>query len=137
MSQLKFNSMVWQTFRLLFTISLFFVAAAPSAHADNTLTLEASTTLLNHDTGEAPEHVYVIHNYHNPALYWRADLLPSNNSKDYGLFAFYAVPDKDNAYYIYDVSAEQWLTYTVKDDYGTADKGTGTANYIKLSDNKV
>lgn len=137
MSQLKFNRMVWQTFRLLFTIALFIVAATPSARADNSLTLQASTTLLNHDTGDAPEHVYVIRNIQKPNVYWKADLLPSTNKRDYGLFAFYAVSGKDNAYYIYDVSAEQWLTYEVKDTYGAAAKGSGSTNYIKLSKTKV
>ena len=131
MSQLKFNRMVWQTFRLLFTIALFIVAATPSARADNSLTLQASTTLLNHDTGDAPEHVYVIRNiqkknisnHQKGPLYWQADLLPSDDSRD-------------NAYYIYDLSAEQWLTYTVPDSYDTFVKGQGTKSFVGLSSDR-
>ena len=133
MSQLKFNRMVWQTFRLLFTIALFFVAATPSARADNTLTLQASTTLSNPDKDAVPEHIYVIRNIQNPRIYWKVNLLPSKSKQDCGLFAFYAVSGKDNAYYIYDLSAEQWLTYTVPDSYDTFVKGQGTKSFIGLS----
>lgn len=133
MSQLKFNRMVWQTFRLLFTIALFIVAATPSARADNTLTLQASTTLSNPDKDSVPEHIYVIRNIQNPRIYWKVNLLPSKSKQDCGLFAFYAVSGKDNAYYIYDLSAEQWLTYTVPDSYDTFVKGQGTKSFIGLS----
>ena len=115
---------------------MLFAMVVQSAYADNTLTLEASTTEPDTTgaTGDSPEHIYTIHNNHaaegNLTLYWKEDLKPTSNKKDVGTFAFYKVEDKNSAYYIYDCSMGQWLTYEVKDSY-SAQHG-----YITLSDKK-
>ena len=42
---------------------------------------------------------------------------------------------KENAYYIYDCSMGQWLTYDVQENYSTQQiKGQGETNFIKLSE---
>lgn len=120
-----------KTFHSLLIVFTFFTMALQSAYADNTLTLEASTTKPG-DGG--PEYIYTLHNNQNPSIYWKEDLTPTHGKSDWGSFTFYQVEGKDNAYYIYDCSMGQWLTYDVKDDYGTATKGAGKKSYIKLSE---
>ena len=54
-----------------------------------------------------------------------------------GHFVFYHVPNKENAFYIYDYSLGKWLTYTAKESYNTnnAEK-YGEKDFIRLSDKK-
>lgn len=122
---------------LLLTLLLLLAAPVQRAQADNnnTLTLEASKIMpdsVSTDSVNGPEHVYVLHNAQSPNIYWKADLTPANTQKDLGTFAFCQVKGKDNAYYIYDCSAGQWLTYEVQDSYGETIKGKGTPSYVKL-----
>ncbi len=118
----------------LLALLLLLVAPVQRAQAENTLTLEASSTMP--DSVGGPEHVYVLHNNQNTNIYWKADLTPTNAQKDLGTFAFYQVEGKDNAYYIYDCSAGQWLTYEVKDSYGDPKNGQGKPSYVTLSSSK-
>ncbi len=114
---------------------VFITALLPALGVQADTDFEASTTAPGAE-GNGPEHIYVLHNAHTPAEYWKADLTPSNNKKDWGTFAFYQVEGKDNAFYIYDCSTRQWLTYEVKDSYGAQVKGNGQQAYVKLSDDK-
>ena len=56
---------------------------------------------------------------------------PVEGDADNGLFAFYPVSGKSDAYYIYSHNAKKWLTYDRKASYSTG------ASFIKLSDTKV
>lgn len=125
----KMGGRIYASFSILV---LLFAMAAQHANAENTLTLEASTSMPGLDS--EPEHVYVLKNLNG--VYWRTDLRPTTSLSDLGQYAFYAVEGKTDAYYIYDCSAGRWLTYTVKDSYGAAQKGTGSTNYVSLSEEK-
>ncbi len=87
--------------------------------------IETSATLP--DQGK-PEHVYTMAN--SNGVYANATTAPTQTAENYGLFAFYAVSDVDNAYYIYSQNAKKWLTYTKAASYSNG------KDFIKLTDNK-
>ena len=80
-------------YTFLSVLVLLFAMAVQSAHAENTLTLEASTSMPGLDS--EPEHVYVLKNLNG--VYWRTDLKPTMSSSNLGLYAFYAVEGKTDA----------------------------------------
>lgn len=89
-------------------------------------TLQPSVTLP--DEGK-PEHVYTMMNGNN--VYSNALTAPTQTEANFGQFAFYAVPDKDNAYYIYSRTVNKWLTYTPATSYSNG------KSFVKTSTDKV
>lgn len=73
-----------------------------------------------------PEHVYTMKNANG----WYADASThgTQNAASYGHFAFYPVSGVDNAYYIYSVDNNQWLTYTKAASY------SNQRDFISMSD---
>ena len=71
-----------------------------------------------------PEHVYTIVSGND--VYLGPETAPATDVK--GLFAFYAVDGKNNAYHIYSYSAKKWLTYDKASSYSN---GKG---FVKLAD---
>ena len=98
------------------------VGASASLMAD---TLMPSSTWPNEGR---PEHVYTIKNGNN--LISNSLTAPTQTEANFGLFAFYPVSGKDNAYYIYSQKAEQWLTYTPAASYGNG------PDFVKMSDTR-
>lgn len=104
-------------------------------------TLKPSTGLPGADGADV--HMYVVHNRQNTVIYWRSDIKPTQTT-DFGRFAFYKVDPEEtdeslsNAYYIYDCSTGQWLTYTVSEKYH-CQKGdyADCEHFVGLSDEKV
>ena len=107
-------------------IYLFLLAAlclSTQAYADK---VTASTTLP--ENGK-PEHVYTM--VSGNGAYVSPTTTPVEGDAENGLFAFYPVSGKSDAYYIYSHNAKKWLTYDRKASYSTG------ASFIKLSDTKV
>ncbi len=73
-----------------------------------------------------PEHVYTLKN--GNGVFSNATTAPTQTEANFGLFAFYAVEGKDNAYYIYSTKAEKWLTYTAAGSY------SNMKDFVKLAD---
>ncbi len=73
-----------------------------------------------------PEHVYTMMN--GNSVYSNATTAPTDKEENYGLFAFYAVDGKADAYYIYSTKAGKWLTYEAAAGYGNG------KDFIKLAD---
>lgn len=72
-----------------------------------------------------PEHVYTMVNANG----WYADANThgTQNQAESGHFAFYPVSGIDNAYYIYSVDNNKWLTYTKAASY------SNTRNFISMN----
>lgn len=66
-----------------------------------------STTVPDGQT--RPEHLFTMQS--GNGLFANATTAPTQTEANKGLFAFYAVPNKAGAYYIYSHSAKQWLSY--------------------------
>ena len=105
-----------------FTLIAAMICATAQMMADKVV---ASTVLP--DEGR-PEHVYTMVSGNN--LYSNALTAPTQTAENYGLFAFYAVEGKANAYYIYSTKAEKWLTYTTAANYNNG------LNFVKMSATK-
>ena len=88
--------------------------------------VQPSTTLP--ETGR-PEHVYTMMNGNN--VYSSSLTAPTQTPENYGLFAFYTVEGRTNAYYIYSHTAKKWLTYTKAGSYSNG------KDFVKFSDTKV
>ncbi len=106
----------------IFTFIAAMLCAVTQTFADK---IVASTVL---PTEGKPEHVYTMKNANG--LSSNALTAPTQTAENYGLFAFYAVDGKANAYYIYSTKAEKWLTYELAASY---DNGI---NFVKLSATK-
>ena len=106
-----------------FTFIAAMVCVATQMMADK---IVASTVLP--DAGK-PEHVYTMMN--GNSVYANATTAPTQTEANYGLFAFYAVEGKANAYYIYSTKAEKWLTYTKAASYNNG------KDFVKFSDSQV
>lgn len=89
--------------------------------------VQVSTTEPNAQA--KPEHLYTMQN--GNGLYANATTAPTQTEENRGLFAFYAVPNKADAYYVYSHSAKKWLTYTQADSYNNG------ISFVKMSDTKV
>lgn len=67
-------------------------------------------------TNEAkPEHVYNMHSAQND--YVNTNLYRVTTADEGALFAFFAVSGKTDVYYIYNYSAQKWLTHTLSSSY--------------------
>ena len=71
-----------------------------------------------------PEHVYTMKNANG--LTSNALTAPTQTAENYGLFAFYAVDGKENAYFIYSSKAGKWLTYEKAASYSNG------INFVKM-----
>lgn len=74
--------------------------------------LVASTTLPADGT---PEHVFTIKSANGNHM--NGQTCPTMTYEKYGKFAFYAVKDKIDAYYIYSTTEKKWITYATSDEY--------------------
>ncbi|MGN1237064.1 MAG: hypothetical protein ACI4TS_06420, partial [Bacteroidaceae bacterium] len=88
--------------------------------------IKVSTTLPSEGR---PEHLYTMAN--GRGNYADAQTAPANSADDYGLFAFYAVSGKTNAYNIFSYKANKWLIYTKAASY---DNGKG---FVRLSNSRL
>ena len=86
--------------------------------------INVSTTL---PTEGCPEHLYLMRNANN--VYATRTTGRSNSIVESGLFAFYPTGD-DNAYYIYCVEENKWVTYNIAGGY------SNVQNFVTLSDSK-
>lgn len=123
----------------VFSLVILFNVAVVQHTDGAVVTLQPSTGLPGEEG--ATVHMYVIRNNQNPHVYWRSDIKPTKTS-DLGRFAFYQVdsPDdsKTNAYYIYDCSTGQWLSYTLAEKYYcTKANQMNCKNFVSLSDEKA
>ena len=73
-----------------------------------------------------PEHVYTWVNGNN--VFANATTAPTDKEENRGLFAFYAVEGKADAYYIYSTKAGKWFTYEAAASYGNC------KDFVKLAD---
>lgn len=110
---------------------MLFSAQAAVAE-ENTQDLQVSTTLPGNGV---PEHVYTMHNQNSTGTggYYYANLYtgPTQTEALRALFAFYAA-EVDGAYYIYDVSKGQWLSYNKAASYNS----NGVQGFVTFSDTK-
>ena len=105
-------------FTILFTM---LVAMATTAIADN---IQPSTLTSN------PEHRYTMRNDAENPYYANSNTAPTQTEANYGHFAFYAVDNVTNAYYIYSVKANKYLSYD------KADSDSNGMNKVTLVDRK-
>ena len=73
-----------------------------------------------------PEHVYTMMNANG--WYANATTHGTQTASEAGHFAFYPVSEVENAYYIYSVDNNQWLTYDKASSY------SNTRDFISMSD---
>lgn len=106
-----------------FTLILSLLVAMVSTAVASVIT--PSKTLPTEGT---PEALFTMVN--GNAVYANGVTAPTETEANYGQFAFYAVPDVPNAYYIYSATASQWLTYDMAASY---DNGR---NVVKMSAEK-
>ncbi len=106
----------------IFTLIAAVLCVSAQALADKVV---ASTVLP--DAGK-PEHVYTMKNANG--VFSNALTAPTQTEANYGLFAFYAVEGKADAYYIYSTKAEKWLTYPAATGYNNG------KDFVKMSATK-
>ena len=73
-----------------------------------------------------PEHVYTWVNGNN--VFANATTAPTDKEENRGLFAFYAVEGKADAYYIYSTKVGKWFTYEAAASYSNG------KDFVKLAD---
>ena len=88
--------------------------------------IKVSTTLPSEGT---PEYRYIMHNSTSPNVCATKTTSRASKASEAGLFAFYA-SETDNAYYIYSIGENKWLTYTIDNGYSNGQ------NFVTLSDTK-
>ena len=88
--------------------------------------IKVSTTLPSEGT---PEYRYIMHNSTNPNVCATATTSRASKASEAGLFAFYA-SKTENAYYIYSIGENKWLTYTIANGYNNGQ------NFVTLNDTK-
>ena len=76
-----------------------------------------------------PDHLYTM--VSGGGYYVNALTAPTQTEKNYGLFAFYAVPGKTNTYYIYSYKASKWVSFTPAASY------SNKKDFVQMTDNKV
>ena len=86
--------------------------------------IAVSTTL---PTVGKPEHCYTMANAQG--YYCNATTSPTKNPKNYAQFAFYE-SDKADSYYIYNVTAGKWVSYTTQDGY------SNQVGFVSMTDDK-
>lgn len=101
--------------KLLFLFSVLLASVAAWAQ---TATLEPSTNV------NAPEKVYVMK---SGSGYWMSSYTsPTQSRQKAAAYAFFAVDGMDNAYKIYSLNKQAWLSYTKASGYSN-----GT-NFVKF-----
>lgn len=106
----------------IFSFILALFCATGTIMADK---IEVSSTP---PTEGKPEHVYTMINGKN--VYSNAFTAPTQTAENYGLFAFYPVSGKTDAYYIYSKKAGKWLGYTQAASYNNC------KDFVKLTAEK-
>lgn len=86
--------------------------------------IEVSQTLPGSGT---PEHRYTMMNANN--YYCNATTSPTQTKANYAQFAFYS-SDKEGAYYIYNVTAQKWVSYDQAASY------SAQTGFVKMTDEK-
>ena len=76
-----------------------------------------------------PDHLYTM--VSGSGYYVNALTAPTQTEENYGLFAFYEVPDKTNTYYIYSYKANKWVSYTPSTGY------SNKKDFVQMTPNKV
>ena len=108
-------------FTILFTL---LVAMTTTAIADN-IQVSTSTSV----------HRYTMKN--GNGLFANSNTAPTRTEANYGHFAFFAVAGVENAYYIYSVNANKYISYTKTSSYSSGpDKVTlvdNRENYFKIT----
>lgn len=95
--------------------------------------IEVSQTL---PTAGTPEHSYTMANAQG--YYCNATTSPTKNSENYAKFAFYE-SDKADSYYIYNITAGKWVSYTQRDDSGKSlqeIKNSCQTGFVSMTDEK-
>ena len=110
--------------RKIFMLLTIFVAATAQLMADK---IQASDTWP--DGTNRPEHVYTMTSGNNVVS--NGLTAPTQTVENYGKFAFYAVENVANAYYMYSYTANKWVSYDVKESYSDGQ------NFVKMTDAKV
>lgn len=126
-----------KTISYVFSLLIFFLLFA--VEQVGAITLQPSTGLPGETDAEV--HLFVLRNNQTPHVYWRSDIKPTKSS-NIGRFAFYKVDSSDedmvNAYYIYDCSTGQWLTYSLADKYYcTKGNQANCKNFVRLESDKT
>ena len=104
--------------KMLLFFALFMMTSQAKA-AFETAELKASTI----DPSEgSPEYLFTIN---NPSAMFMTGNLHSGAQENAGKFAFYAVPDKADCYYIYSYSSKQWVKCDQSVLYKPMSDGTG------------
>lgn len=110
-------------FTIFFTM---LVAMATTAIADN---IQVSTSTSN------PEHRYTMKNGNN--LFANSKTAPTQTENKYGHFAFFAVEGVEDAYYIYSVKENKYLSYTKANSYSSGPNQVtlvnNRENYFKIT----
>lgn len=86
--------------------------------------IEVSQTL---PTAGTPEHSYTMANAQG--YYCNATTSPTKNSENYAKFAFYE-SDKADSYYIYNITAGKWVSYTTQSGY------SNQVGFVSMTDEK-
>lgn len=94
----------------IFLVAVLCLCAQIVAFAQDAV--EPSATM---PTAGTPEHVYTMKNGQDYNV--NAALAPTRTQANYAKFAFYAVDGVDGAYYVYNVTAGKWLSYTKAASY--------------------
>ncbi len=109
-----------QTLRKIIGCAVAMLAAVHAMAA-----IEVSTTL---PTAGTPEHLYTMAN--GQGYYCNATTSPTKSSANYARFAFYASDKGSSSYYIYNATAQKWVSYTAKASY------SAQTGFVTLTDEK-
>ena len=109
----------------LFTLFTVLLLCTASSWADNTPTETIKVSTVMPGSG-APEYQFYVLGTVN-TNYWGNKTQPVSDAASKAKFAFYQVPNKSNAYYIYNVTEGQWLSYDTSTGYSK------TRNFVKNS----
>ena len=101
----------------------FLLAIVSAVYADD---IKPSTSV------EKPEFLYTMRNGTDNAIYANDNTAPTDNSSNYGVFAFFAVSGKTDAYYIYSVNAKKYLSYQKEASY---DNGMNQVTLVDVMEN--
>ena len=114
----------------LFTLLTMLVIGIGSSWGANTVTEDIRLSTIMPGSGVPEYQFYVIGTVNGK--YWGNSTQPVNAS-DKAKFAFYAVPNKTDTYYIYNVTASTWLSYTTATSYGNQKNFVTNSNSLNAT----